>query len=118
MFVARHGCRRTCNSCYPGRDNDRRFWVTLGNSVVDDLAIVRSVCRHRRNVSADLIKQVWQFGDVTDIIQRQFHRDDFMRISIGTEMQLAPPPTRSDAVFVIEPFALVLLQLCGADLIG
>ena len=82
--------------------------MTLGNSVVGDLAIVRPVCRHRRNLSTDLIKEIWQFGAVADIIRRQFHRDDFMRIGIDTQMQLAPPPTRPDAVFLIEPFALAV----------
>jgi hypothetical protein len=52
--------------------------ATLGNSLIDDLAIVHPVCHHRRNVSIDLIKEVCQFGDVTDIIGRPFHRDDFM----------------------------------------
>ena len=108
MFVTLRSCRFTCNGCYPWRNNDRRFWVTLGNSVIDDLAIVRPVCRHRRNVSIDLIEEIWQFGDVTDIIRRQFHRDDFMRIGIDTEMQLAPAPARADAVFLIEPFALAV----------
>jgi hypothetical protein len=87
MFVTLRSCRFTCNGCNPWRYNYRRLWVTLGNSVIDDLAIVRPVCRHRRNVSIDLIEKVWQFGDVTDIIRRQFHHDDFMRIGIDTEMQ-------------------------------
>jgi hypothetical protein len=34
---------------------DRRVQVTLGNSIVDSLAIIRTICRHRRNVSIDLI---------------------------------------------------------------
>jgi hypothetical protein len=71
----------------------------------DALAIVRPVCRHRSNVSTDRIKEVWKFGDVADIVRRQFHRDDFMRVGIDTQMQLAPTPTRSDAVFLTEPFA-------------
>ena len=86
MFVTLRGCRFICNGCYSWRNNDHRFWVTLGNGVVDDLAIVRPVCRYRSNVGIDLFKEVWQFRDVADIIRRQFHRDDFMRVGINTEV--------------------------------
>jgi hypothetical protein len=114
MLVALGGCRFTCNGRYPGRDDDRRFWVTLGNSVRDDLAIVRSICSHRRNVDVDLIKEVYQFRDVADIIGRQFHRDEFMRVGIDTEMQLAPPAAGPEAVLLIEPFALAVNLQHGA----
>jgi hypothetical protein len=82
--------------------------VTLGDSIIDDLAIVRTVCCHRRNISIDLLKEVRQFRDVADIIRRQFHRDDFMRSGIHTEMQFAPPAAGPDAVLLIEPFALAV----------
>ena len=39
-----------------------------------------------------------------------------MRISIDTQMQLAPTPSRLDAVFLIEPFALAVnLQASAVD---
>ena len=62
MDVTLRGCRFTCNGRDSWWNNDRRFWVTLGNSVLDDLAIVRPVRRHRRNVSINLIKEVWQWA--------------------------------------------------------
>ena len=34
----------------------------------------------------DLVKEVRHFGDVADIIRGQFHRNDFMRASIDSEM--------------------------------
>jgi hypothetical protein len=90
--------------------------MTLDSGVVDDLAIVRSICRHRRNVSADLIKEGRHFGDVADIVQRQFHCDNLMSVAVDTEMQLAPTPARADAVFLIEPFALAVnLQTRAVD---
>jgi hypothetical protein len=89
-------------------NKDRRFWVTLGNGVIDDLAIVRPVCRHRGNVSIDLFKEVRHHGDVADIVRRQFHRDNLMRVCIDTEMQLAPTPARADTMLPIEPFALAV----------
>jgi hypothetical protein len=82
--------------------------MTLGNNVVDDLAIVGPVCCHRRNVNIDLIKEVWHHRDVADIIRRQFHRDKLMRIGIDPKMQLAPPARGPDAVLLIEPFALAV----------
>jgi hypothetical protein len=89
MFVALRGCRFTRNGRYLSRNNYRRFRVTLRNCVIDDLAIVRPVCRHQRNVSIDLIEEVWQFGDAIDIIRRQFHRDDFVRIGIDRDAACA-----------------------------
>jgi hypothetical protein len=62
------------------------------------------------------LKEVWQFRDAANIIRRQFHRHDFMRIGIHFKMQLAPSPLRSDAVFLIEPFALAVnLQTNAID---
>ena len=116
MFVTLRDCRLICNGCDSCWNNDRRFWVTLGNNAIDNLAVVRAICRHRRHVSIDLIKEVWQFPDVANIIRRQFHRDDLMRVGVDTEMQLAPSPSRSDAVFLIEPFALAVnLQTSAVD---
>ena len=108
MFVALRRHSFTRNGCNSWWNNDRRFRVTLGNGVIGDLAVIRPICRQRRNVSVDLIKQVWQFGDVTDIIQGQFHGDDFMCIGIDTEMQLAPSSARTNAVLLVEPFALAV----------
>jgi len=116
MFVTLRDCRLICNGCDSWWNNDRRFWVTLGNGVVDDLAIVRPVCRHRRNLDIDLIMEVRHHRDVADIIRRQFNRDNLMRIGIDPKMQLAPAPPRSDAVFLIEPFALAVnLQTSAVD---
>ena len=86
VFVARRcgGC--TWNGRYPWWNDDRRVRMTLGDGIVDSLTVIRAICRHRRNVGIDLIKQVWNFGDIADIIRRQFHRDNFMRVSINTEM--------------------------------
>ena len=86
MFVALRCCRFSCNGCDPWWNNDQRYWGMLGDSVVDNLAIVCPICCHRRNVSTDLIKEVRHVGDVADIVRRQFHSNDFMRIGIDTEV--------------------------------
>ena len=50
--------------------------------------ILRAVCRQRRNVSLDLIKQLWDFGGVADTVRRQLRGDDLMRVGIGTVAKL------------------------------
>ena len=90
--------------------------MTFGHSIVNGLAIIRAVCGHRRNVSIDLIEQFRHFGNVADIIRRQFHSDDFMRVGINAEVQLAPAAARPDAVFLIQPFALAInLEASAVD---
>src|ERR1700739_2008317 len=37
-----------------------------------------------------------------------------MRVGINPEVQLAPPPTRPDTVFLVEPFALAINLEAGA----
>jgi hypothetical protein len=49
----------TWNGRYPWWNDDRRFRVTLGNSIVDSLTVIRAICHHRRNVrigTIDLIE--------------------------------------------------------------
>ena len=105
--LARNGRR-------PWWNDDRSLGMTFGHGIVNGLAIIRAVCRERRNVGIDLIEQFGKFGNVADIIRRQFGRDDFMRVGINAEVQLAPPPARPDAVFLIEPFALAVNLQAGA----
>ena len=39
-----------------------------------------------------------------------------MRDGVNPEVQLAPPPARPNAVFLVEPFSLALnLQTCAVD---
>jgi hypothetical protein len=89
-------------------NDDRGFWMTLGDCLVGGLAIIRAVCRHRRNVRIDLIEETRNFGDIANVIRRHFHRHGFMRVGIHAEMQLAPSPTRSDAVFLVEPLTFAV----------
>ena len=88
--------------------------MTFGNSIVNGLTIISAVRGQRRDVSADLVKQIRYFGNVTDIIRRQLDRDDFMRDGIHPKVQLTPPPARPDAVSLVEPFALAVNLETGA----
>ena len=56
MLVALPCCRFIRNRRYAWWNDDCCSRMTLGNNVVDDLAIVCPVCCHRRNVNIDLIK--------------------------------------------------------------
>src|SRR5260370_14337312 len=105
--LARNGCRRWWN-------DDRSLGMTFSHGIVNGLAIIRAVCRERRNVGSDLIEQFGKFGDVADIVRRQFGRDDFMRVSINAEVQLSPAAERPNAVFLIEPFPLTVNLQAGA----
>jgi hypothetical protein len=78
------------NGRRPGRDDDGGLGMTFSHSSVNGFAVIRAVCRQRRNVSLDLFEQLREFGNVADIIRRQFHGDDFMRVGINAQMQLAP----------------------------
>ena len=84
MFVPLCCCRFTRNRRYAWRDDDCCFRMALSNNLVDGLAIVGPVCRHRRNVNIDLIEEVWYHRDVADIIRRQLHRDNLMRVGIDS----------------------------------
>jgi hypothetical protein len=55
MLVALCGSRFIWNGYYSWWNDYHRFRV-MCNGVVDDLAIIRPVCRHRRSVSLDLIE--------------------------------------------------------------
>ena len=104
--LARNGRR-------PGWDDDRGLRMAFGHGIVNSFAIIRAVCRHRGNVSIDLIEQFRHFGNVADIIRRQFHGDDFMRVSINAEVQLAPAAARPDSMFLIQPLALAVYLQAG-----
>jgi hypothetical protein len=108
MLIAlrRHCSARNCHS--PGWNDDNGLRMTLGDSVLNGLTIIRAARRQRRYVSFDLIKQVRYFGHIANIIRRQRDRDDFMRDGIHSEVQFAPPSARADAVFLAEPFALTV----------
>jgi hypothetical protein len=38
-------------------------------------------------VSIDLIEQVWHFRNATNIVRRQFHGNDVMRVRIKADMR-------------------------------
>jgi hypothetical protein len=50
--------------------------MTFRDSIVDSLAIICTVRRHRRGIRIDLIEQVREFGDIADIIRPQFVAGD------------------------------------------
>ena len=90
--------------------------MTFGDGIVDSIAIIGAVRCERGNFPIDLIKQRRYFGEVTDIVGRQLRGNDLMCDGVNAQVQLAPPPARPDAVFLIEPFALAVnLQTSAVD---
>jgi putative transposase len=78
-----HPCRRpplnrSRLSQFHRRQVDGASWMTVGNSVVDNLG--------RRQRDVDLIELVREFSDITNSVQRQFHGDDLMRVRIHAEV--------------------------------
>ena len=108
MSVALRRRGHARNGRRPGWDDDRGLRMTFGHSIVNSFAIIRAVCGQRRNIILDLIEQFRHFGNVADIIRRQFHSGNFMRASINAEVQLAPAAARPDAMFLIQPLALAI----------
>src|SRR5580692_4506305 len=82
--------------------------MSHSDSIVDDFTVIRAIRDHRRNPNIDLIKQIRYFGNVTDIVRRQLHRDDFMRVGVHTKVQLAPTPAGANAMFLIKPLAFAI----------
>ena len=60
--------------------------MTFGDGIIHRLAIIRAIRCHRSNICIDLIEQVRYFRDIANIIRGQFHRDDFMRVSIHAKV--------------------------------
>ena len=111
-------CRRgfTFNRRRSWRNDNRGLRITFGDRVVRRFAIIRAVRRHRGYIAIDLLEQVRYLRDVTNIVRRQFDRDDLMRGGIDPEVKLAPPSARPDTVFLIEPFAFsVYLEASAVD---
>jgi hypothetical protein len=50
--------------------------MPIGNGVVGRLAIIRAVCRHGGNVAIHLIEQFRQYGNIANIVKRQFCSGD------------------------------------------
>ena len=96
-------------NCRRARWNDDfSVGMAAGHRIVDDLAIIRTICCEGGNLSIDLVKQTRQFGHITDIVWCQFRGDNLMRAGVNPEMQFAPAPRRADTAFLIQPFALTV----------
>ena len=104
------------NSRRPRRNSDRGLGVAFGNSIVNGFAIIRAVCGQRCDIILDLIEQFRHFGNVADIVRRQFHDGDFMRVSINAEVQFAPAAARPNFMFLIQPLAIAIdLKAVNSD---
>jgi hypothetical protein len=106
-----------CNTVSQGAEFTRGRDAQQRVSFVEAISrIIRAERVHRCDPRINLIKQRRYFGDVTDIVRRQLRGNDFMRDGVNPQVQLAPPPARPNAVFLIEPFSLAVnLQTRAVD---
>jgi hypothetical protein len=98
MFVAECYCGFPRDCRCPRRDDNRHFRITFGDN----------------GVSIDLIEQVRHFRNATNVVRRQFHGNDVMRVRTKADTRPSPPAARPDAVFLIEPLALAVNFEAGA----
>ena len=90
--------------------------MTFGQGIVSGLASYAPSAVSDANLTIDLIELFRHFGNVADIIRRQFHGGDFMRVSINAEVQLAPAAARPDSMPLIQPLALAIdLEASAVD---
>ena len=73
--------------------------MSLQHLVIDRIAVIGAISRDQTDWALDLVQQIRERRDVTDIIRRQLDRDDLLRPRIDCEMQFAPAPARSDPCF-------------------
>ena len=114
MMIALGRGSSTCNRRHSWRNDNRGLRMTFDDGIVHRVAIIRAVRCHRSNIGINLIKQVRYFRDVANVVRRQFHRDDFIRVGIHTKVKFPPPAVRPNTVLLIEPFAFAVDLDTGA----
>jgi hypothetical protein len=114
MLIALGRAGFTQNRRRARRNDHPRRGMSSQHLIVNWVAIVSAIACYRTDRVLDLIQQIRQCRDVADIIRRQFHRSDFLRIGVDRQMQLAPTSARADPMFLIEPFALAVNLHPGA----
>src|SRR5215213_7249311 len=84
------------------RDDHRHGWVglALSHGAVNGLAIIRTVRDHRGKGTGDLIEQRADLGGVALLVARQLGGEDLASAGINGQMELAPGPLATLAVFL------------------
>src|SRR4051812_3124316 len=88
----------------------------LGDSALDASLIVSSISDEGGEWSWDLVEQGLDLGAIIDIATGQLRREDLPGPSIDSDVQLAPGPAPSGAVFLDQPLAgPTQPQACAVD---
>ena len=87
------------------RDNHRRFWMALGNAVVNAVLVVSAVGGERGHRARDLVEQGANLGAVVDLLGGQRRGDDLAALGIHADVQFSPRPARLGAVLFQQPLA-------------
>lgn len=88
--------------------------MAFSDGVIDALAIISAVACHRRDHAFDLVEQVRDCRDISDVVSSQFHGHDLVGVGIDAEMQFPPSPARANAVLLVEPFTFSVNLDAGA----
>ena len=79
--------------------------MTLGNSLVNAVLIVRAVSREGRQGIGELVEQRGSPPAVVALFLGQLDRDDFAALAIDADMQFTPRSAAGHAVLFNQPFA-------------
>ena len=109
-MVASTGCRargwdRHCSEEWRDDDRYRRVGLALGHDLVDGLAVIGAVCRHRGDRISNLPKQRADLRCFTVLVARQLGREGLTRAGIDRKVRLAPCSGAELAVSLDQPLA-------------
>ena len=79
--------------------------MTLGNSLVNSVLIVRAVSREGRQGIDELVEQRVSSRGVVALCLGQLDRDNFAALAIDADMQFTPRSAAGRAMFFNQPFA-------------
>src|SRR5271156_2321256 len=102
-------CRSRCVGAVvadgPGTAVARGVRMTLGNSLVSAVLIVRAVSREGRQGIYELVEQRVSSRGVVALFLGQLDRDNFAALAIDADMQFTPRSAAGRAVLFNQPFA-------------
>src|SRR5207244_1716756 len=83
----------------------RRSGFAFADRLITIALVIRAIAANLLNLILDLLKQIFQYLVISNIVGRHHRRDDLAGRFIGTEVQLAPGAALRVAVLTDFPFA-------------
>jgi len=98
----------------PGRHDDRRVGMMLGDGHENPVLIVCAIACEGRHGPWHLIEQGANLGAIVDLLRGQRCCDDLPVVGIQADVQLAPGPARLGTMFLDQPLARATQAQAGA----